>query len=181
MQGDKLERKWLAHYIDSSFGGSTASYVRLGQDLEEYNIEMNPDSETKKNILGENSTTVKGYDPSSSVDTYYAYEGDALFEHLAEIINTRATGGSLKTTVVDVLVDSEGSVVWAYREDAIIIPQSMGGDTGGIQIPFEIHYNGNRTKGTWDIKTKTFTATAVASLSASESVAVATVKDTKTK
>ena len=131
-KGEKMERKWLAHYIDSNFGSSTENYIRLGQDLEEYNIEMNPDSDTKKNILGENSTIVKGYDPSGTVDTYYAYEDDPLFEHLAEIINTRATGGSLKTTVVDVLVDGSGTVVWAYKEDAIIIPQSMGGDTGGV-------------------------------------------------
>lgn len=155
--GDKMERKWLAHYIDSSFGGATPSYVRLGKDLEEYNIEMNPDSETKKNILGENSTTVKGYDPSSSVDTYYAYEGDALFEHLAAIVNGRETGSSLKTTVIDVLVNSTGTAEWAYKEDAIIIPQSIGGDTGGIQIPFEVHYNGNRKAGTWNTTTKTFT------------------------
>ena len=48
--GDKMERKWLAHYIDSNFGSGTASYIRLGKDLEEYNIELNPDSETIKNI-----------------------------------------------------------------------------------------------------------------------------------
>lgn len=154
---NKMERKWLAHYLDGNFGASTVTYLRLGKDLEEYNIEMNPDSETKKNILGENSTTVKGYDPSSSVDTYYAYEGDALFEHLSNIINNRETGSQLETTIVDVLVDSTGKVEWAYREDVVVIPQSIGGDSGGIQIPFEIHYNGNRTKGTWDAETKTFT------------------------
>ena len=46
------------------------------------------------------------------------------------------------------------------REDVVIIPQSIGGDTAGIQIPFEVHYNGNRTKGTFDLKTKTFTEAA---------------------
>ena len=153
----KVERKYLAHFIDSSFGTEAPTYIRLGKDLEEYNIEMNPDSETKKNILGENSTTVKGYEPTSSVDTYYAYEGDSLFEHLAEIINNRETGSSLKTTVVDVLVDGTGKVTWAYKEDVIVIPQSMGGDTSGVQIPFEVKYNGNRQKGTWDITAKTFT------------------------
>ena len=155
--GNKVERKYLAHFIDSSFGAETPTYIRLGKDLEEYNIEMNPDSETKKNILGENSTTVKGYEPTSSVDTYYAYEGDSLFDHLTEIINNRETGSSLKTTVVDVLVDSTGKVTWAYKEDVVVIPQSMGGDTSGVQIPFEVKYNGNRQKGTWDTASKTFT------------------------
>ena len=49
----KIERKYLAHYIDASFGGNTANYVRLGKDLEEYNEELNPDVEVKKNIIGE--------------------------------------------------------------------------------------------------------------------------------
>lgn len=61
----KIERKYLAHYIDASFNGTTVNYVRLGKDLEEYAIELNPDSETKKNILGENSTNVKGYEPQA--------------------------------------------------------------------------------------------------------------------
>lgn len=154
---EKIERKYLAHFIDSSFGGETKVYERIGKDLEEYNIEMNADSETKKNILGENSTNVKGYDVSSSVDTYYAREGDALFTHLYDIVNKRATGTELETTVVDVLVKPNGTVESAWREDAVVIPQSVGGDNGGVQIPYEIHYNGNRTKGSWDMNTKTFT------------------------
>ena len=153
----KIERKYLAHYIDENFDTGTASYARLGKDLEEYNIEMNPDSETKKNILGETSTVVKGYEPSGNVETYYAYEGDALFTKLAAIVNNRSTGSELETTVVDVLVTASGTVTWAYREDVIVIPQSIGGDTGGVQIPFEVHYNGNRTAGTFDLETKAFT------------------------
>ena len=31
----KVEREYLAHYIDASFGGQTPEYVRLGSDLEE--------------------------------------------------------------------------------------------------------------------------------------------------
>ncbi len=154
---EKIERKYLAHFIDSGFG-KTVSYIRLGKDLEEYSIELNPDSETKKNIIGETSTVNKGYEPSSSVETYYAYENEPLFEHLADIVNNRMTGTACETTVVDVLLNASGTVVWAYKEDVIVIPQSMGGDTAGVQIPFEIHYNGNRTKGTFNLDTKTFTA-----------------------
>lgn len=153
----KFERQYLLHYIDSSFDGSSATYVRLGKDLEDFSIEMNPDSETVKNIWGETSITVKGYEPQSSVETYYARKGDALYEKLAEIINSRSTGSELETTVVDILVEKDGTQVWAYKEDAIVIPQSIGGDTGGVNIPFEIHYNGNRVEGTWTATTKTFT------------------------
>jgi hypothetical protein len=153
-----VERKWLAHYIDASFNGTTAKYIRLGEDLEEYSIEMNADTDTKKNILGENSVRVKGYEPQGTVDTYYAYQGDALYTQLESIINERLTGSKLRTTVVDVLVDSTGAVKWAYKEDVVVVPQSYGGDTAGVNIPFEIHYCGNRTMGTFNTSTKTFTA-----------------------
>lgn len=154
--GGKIERKFLAHYIDTSFNGESATFARLGKDLEEYAIEMNPDSETKKNILGENSTNVKGYEPQGSVDPYYAYRGEPLYKQLEKIINERLTGSDLETKVVDALFTAEGTCEWAYQEDVVVIPQSIGGEDG-VQIPFEIHYNGNRQKGTFDPETKKFT------------------------
>ena len=155
-----IERKYLAHYIDASFGGTTATNYRLGKDVEEYNIELNPDVEKKKNILGENSVVLKGYEVQSSLDTYYGDYDEALTTKLLQIANERTTGNGVKTTVVDVLLkDTSGtvSVVWAYREDAVIAVNSVGGDNAGVNIPFDIHYAGNRVKGTWDITTKTFT------------------------
>lgn len=156
---NKIERKYLAHLIDANFNKGETNYIKLGEDLEEYSIELNPDSETKKNILGETKTVNKGYEPSGSVETYYAYENEPLFEQLAKIANERLTGSDCKTTVIDILIKADGTVEWAYREDAIIIPKSIGGDTGGVQIPFEIHYNGNRVKGNYDFETKKFTET----------------------
>ena len=50
-----------------------------------------------------------------------------------------------------------GSYV-AYKEDAVIEVSSYGGDTTGYQIPFNIHYKGNRVKGKFVLDTKTFTA-----------------------
>lgn len=153
---EKIERSWLAHYIDASFNGASTAYVRLGKDLEEYAIEMNPEVEQKRNIIGENSVNVKGYEPQGSIDPYYAYVGDPLYEHLADIINNRSTGTALETTVVDVLVDSSKEIIWAYKEDVVVVPQSIGGEDG-VQIPFDVYYKGNRTKGTFDPTTKTFT------------------------
>lgn len=152
----KIERKYLAHFIDAAFNSTTPSYMRLGKDLEDYSINMNPEVETKQNIIGESSTNVKGYSPQGSIETYYAYEGDALYEHLDAIINNRSTGSELNTTVVDVLLDSEGNVKWAYRENAVVVPNSIGG-SDGVQIPFEIYYAGDRTKGDFDLATKKFT------------------------
>lgn len=160
------ERKYLAHYIDAAFDLTYAASenVRLGKDLEEYAIELNPDVETKKNILGENSVNVSGYEVSSSVDPLYYDYDDKLSEKVMEIAMNRITGDGCKTSTIDVLLkpgdteDEAPTVVWAYREDCYVVPQSVGGDTTGIQIPFEIHRAGNRTKGTFNLSTKKFTA-----------------------
>jgi hypothetical protein len=160
-EGAKYERKYLAHYIDSSFNAESPTYIRLGKDLEDYSINLNPDVETKKNIIGESTTNVKGYAPQGSIDTYYARKGEPLYEHLLDIVNKRTTGSELETTVVDVIVDGEGNVESAYRENAVVVPQSIGG-SDGIQIPFEIYYTGDRTKGNFDVSTKKFTADSLA-------------------
>lgn len=161
MASTKIERKYLAHYIDASFGtgSTTPNYVRLGQDLEEYNLELNPDIEVSKNIIGNSTVKHNGYEPQSEVDTFYAVTGDPLFTTLSDIANERKTGDDCKTTVIDVLMTESGTVTWAYREDAMVVPTSMGGDTSGVQIPFSVYYCGNRTKGTFDVTKKTFTPT----------------------
>lgn len=159
---NKIERKYLAHFLDASFGtgSATPNYVRLGTDLEEYNLDLNPDIEVSKNIIGDGTIKHNGYEPQSDVDTFYAVTGDPLFEALSDIANERKTGDDCKTTAVDVLLNDKGVVTWAYREDVMVVPTSMGGDTSGVQIPFSVYYCGNRTKGTFDVTKKTFTTTA---------------------
>lgn len=165
---NKVERKYLAHFIDASFGtgSATPNYVRLGADLEEYNLDLNPDIEVSKNILGDGTIKHNGYEPQSSVDTFYAVTGDPLFETLSDIANERKTGDDCKTTAVDALMTDKGVVTWAYREDVMVVPTSMGGDTSGVQVPFSVYYCGNRTKGTFDLTKKTFTANTVSSVKA---------------
>ena len=162
-----LERKYLAHYIDAAFDTTadheSAEYVRIGKNLEEYSEELNPDVEVTKNILGEQSVQHSGYEVQADVDPfYYESEDDKLSKKLMEIANTRATGDACKTTMVDVLMkpgalDGDPKVVWAYREDVYVIPNSVGGDTSGIQTPFTVYKAGNRVKGDFDPETKKFT------------------------
>lgn len=156
----KIARKWMAHFINAGVG-EESNYVRLGTDLEEYTIEMNANVNTTQNILGEASTVVDGYEPQASVEPYYAEVGEPLYERLQNIADERLTHDALKTTVVEVHLWEEDEVdtdsFVAYKEDAIIEVVSYGGDTSGVQIPFNLHHVGNRVKGKFDIATKTFT------------------------
>ena len=159
----KIKRKFMAHYIDAAApgaGSEAAKYVRLGKDLEEFNVEMNANVETKNNILGETSVNLDSYQPQASAEPYYAEIGDPLFERLQAIIDERQTLDDLKTSVVEVHLWDEdesktGSYV-AYKEDAIIEVSSYGGDTTGYQIPFNVHHTGNRVKGLFTLATKAF-------------------------
>ena len=49
----KIERKYMAHYLNAAFGSGDASYTRLGSDLEEYSPELTANVEKKSNIVGE--------------------------------------------------------------------------------------------------------------------------------
>lgn len=161
----KAERKYLAHYLDAAFDTTYAApnYVRLGKDLEEFSVELNPDVETSKNILGENSVKHSGYEASSDADPVYFEYDDALTEKMMEIAMLRKSGDECKTSYVEVLLKpgeaaSAPTVVRAVREDVVVVPNSYGGDTSGVQVPFTVHYAGKRVEGTFDLTTKKFTA-----------------------
>ena len=161
----KAARKYLAHYVDAAFDTTYAKteYVLLGKDLEEFTIDLSPDIETKKNILGENSVKHNGYDASSAADPIYYEYDDKLTEKLMEIAMLRKEGDECKSSYVEVLLKpGEGgaapTVVRAVREDVYIVPQSYGGDTSGVQVPIEIKFAGNRVDGTFDLETKIFTS-----------------------
>lgn len=159
----KIERKYLAHYINAAaIGGEAASYERLGKDLEEFSPELSAQVDTKKNILGETSILISSYEKTGSVEPFYAEAGSALFERLQDIIDNDLVLDDLKTDVVEVKLweQQTGSTYPAIKEEAYIEVTSYGGDTTGYQIPFTLHFTGTKTKGTFDVTTKTFTPNA---------------------
>lgn len=155
----KIDRKYLAHFINA--GDGEALYVRLGEDLEEYSPELSAQVDTKKNILGQSSVLISAYEKTGAVEPYYAQSGDPLFAKLQKILDEGLVLDQLKTDVVEVKLweGEEGTTSFpAHKEDAFIEVSSYGGDTTGYQIPFTLHFTGNKVKGTFDVKTKTFTA-----------------------
>ena len=160
----KIERKYMAHYLNAHFANDsedTAEYVRLGKDLEEYSPELSANVEKKQNILGNTSVTIDSYQKQGEVSPYYAEKGDPLFTKLQAIIDGSLVLDDLKTDIVEVkLWDAESSGAFpAVREECYIEVSSYGGDTTCYQIPFNVHYTGVKTKGTFNPTTKTFTVT----------------------
>lgn len=156
----KIERKYMAHYLNAAFGKGEDNYTRLGADLEEYSPELSANVETKSNILGQTSVVIDSYQKQGEVSPYYADSGDALFEKLQAIIDGGLVLDDLKTDIVEVKLwdkDSAGAYP-AVKEECYIEIVSYGGDTTGYQIPFNVHYTGVKTKGTFDPATRKFTA-----------------------
>ncbi len=154
----KIERKYLAHFINTAASGE-AVYERLGKDLEAYSPELSAQVDTRKNILGQSSVLISGYEKTGAVEPYYAESDSGLFARLQAIIDDGLILENLKTDVVEVKLweqSGEGQFP-AVKESCYIEVTSYGGDTTGYQIPFTLHYTGEKVKGTFDVAAKTFT------------------------
>ena len=161
----KAERQYMAHLLDAAFDLTyqATNYVLLGADLEELSTDLSPDVEIRKNILGENSVVHNGYEASTDADPYYYDYDDELSQKILDIALGRLTGDACKTSYVEVVLKPGTSgvsptVVTSWREDVLVIPNSYGGNTSGVQVPFTIYHAGNRVKGTFDMSTMKFTA-----------------------
>ena len=155
----KIERKYLAHFINTAESGE-AVYERLGKDLEEFSPELSAQVDTKKNILGQTSIIISSYEKTGAVEPYYAEAGTGLFQRLQAIIDGSLVLDQLKTDVVEVKLweSAENGAYPAIREEAYIEVTSYGGDTTGYQIPFTLHFTGNKEQGSFDVAGRTFTA-----------------------
>lgn len=155
----KIKREFMAHFINAAMFPEGNQYEWLGDDLEEFNVEMNANVETKNNIKGKTTVNLDSYQPKSSVEPYYAEKGTKLFKRLQTIIDDRQTLDELKTDVIEAHLwepyDEES--FRAIKEEVIIEVVSYGGNTTGYQIPFNIHYTGKRVKGVYNPDGMSFT------------------------
>lgn len=156
----KIARKLVQDFINCAPSGE-AKYEVLGADLEELSVEFSADIEKKSNILGQNSINLKSYEKSASVEPYIADTDSDLFKFLQDIIDNDKVLDDVKTDVVRVKLYEEAKTgaYPATKEEVYIEVVSAGGDTTGYQIPFNIHYTGIKTEGTFNPTTKAFTAT----------------------
>jgi len=67
----------------------------------------------------------------------------------------RLTGDACKTKILEIIIDKTASPFDAWVEDVIIKPQSYGGAQGGVRIPYNVAFCGNRQKGTVTLTNKT--------------------------
>ena len=150
----KLNREALAHYLDTEWNtkvadASKAVFEILGEDIEEMSVEMNPETEQRKNILGQTKTIDSGFTPTMSADPWYANTDSKLYPHMKEIVFEQLKGDERKTLMLEVIVeDTEAETHLAYVREVKVTPTSYGGGAEGFNIPFTVDFDGAYAKGT---------------------------------
>ena len=161
--GERRERKYMAHFINTTFGGGTTkTWERLGEDLEEFNVEMNPMITVERSILDEDYVYHDGYEPTASASPIYARAGSQLANTLQGIIDGYQFGNACLTDILEVhLWDPYQNITGAYHavmRRAWVGIDSYGGDTSGYQIPFTLTIQARRvTYGYYKPSNNTFT------------------------
>lgn len=128
------------------------AWEALGKDNDDLSKELNPDTETSKNVLGESTFQHSGYEPEVEVDPYYADPDSVLYEKLSAAAMQELYGDEdIKGKFVEVIFSSVDATAGTmsgvgYQRDAYIVPQSTGGGTSGVSIPFTVNPVGAQTK-----------------------------------
>lgn len=151
----KLDRNRLMYFAGFLQAGTSKSapgdvdWEVLGVDNDELNKDLNPDTETSKNVLLEATFKHNGYEPAVAVDPYYADDDSNLYEKLsAAAIQEKFGDADIKGYFVEVNYSTATATTLSgtgYMREAYIVPQSTGGDTAGMGIPFEVHPVGPMT------------------------------------
>lgn len=153
--------------ITVTFTAASGGWEALGKDDDDLSKELNPDTETKRNVLGEATFTHKGYEPSVDVDTYYADPNRILYAHLMDIAMQEKSseqdclGFFAEAFFETVNEEARTMTGYCYVRQAWLVPESIGGDTSGLAIPFTITPVGGATKKniTYDMATNVATIT----------------------
>lgn len=139
----------------------------IGKDNDELSKELNPDTESSKNVLGESTFTMSGYEPEVDVDPYYMDPTRTMYEHMLECALEEKYGEAdllglfAEAFFETVNAETKTMTGYCYVRDAWFVPQSVGGDTSGYAIPYNIHPVGAMEKKniSYDMETNTATIT----------------------
>lgn len=149
----KLEREAMAHYLDTGFhakisDAGEATFEIIGDDIEEMNVTLNSDTSQIKNILGQTKTKDNGYTPSMEASPFYADPDKKLYPKLLDIAMNRLKGDKCKTLMLEVIVeDTQAENHKAWLREVMVKPQSYGGSTDGVNIPFTVSEDGAFEEG----------------------------------
>ena len=167
----KRERGMFFGWWKAASGSDPNPWEAIGKDNDELSKELNPDTESSKNVLGESTFTMSGYEPEVSVDPYYMDPARAMYAHMLECAleerygEEDLVGEFAEAFFTDVDAAAKTMTGYCYVRDAWFVPESTGGDTAGYTIPYTIHPIGAMVKMniSYNMTTNTATITEITS------------------
>lgn len=152
MKQDRNRLMYFAGFLQagqSKTAPGDVDWEVLGVDNDDLSKELNPDTESSKNVLLEATFKHNGYEPEVNVDPYYADDESNLYEKLsAAAIQEKFGDEDILGYFVEVNYSTATSTTLSgtgYMRKAYIVPESTGGDTAGLGIPFTVHPVGPMT------------------------------------
>ena len=120
-------------------------WERQGDRNEELTHELNPNVESGEDVTGQTYADLDKYEEETAVETYRAKRDSKWAVVLYNIIKYRKT-----------FAGADGAYD-AWLQKGVVAVQSHAGDTKGMNMPYNIHWTGERIHGTFDLETLTFT------------------------
>lgn len=141
---------------------STEDYELLGEGVTAGTIQYNPQT-TEETYVHEDSATIRldSYAPNMPIEAT-AVSGDAVFDFVDGLRQSRAVLAASETTIVNVWVyEGGGPTAYPAEQQAVSISiDEFGGDGGdATKISFTLNFIGDAVPGTFNSSTNTFTAT----------------------
>ena len=153
---EKIKRSQFLTYLNTTPSASEKTWSILGVGITEYGIDYNPQVDTEKWIIEDNSRNDHSSNQKQGSVTQRCYKGDAVFE----FINAGRDQLNYKTQVLDIdRWNGTGTTYPAKMNDVIITVTSYMGENA--EIEYDIYYDGDAVEGTVTFtgSTPTFTPT----------------------
>lgn len=153
--------------ITVTYTAKSTGWEAIGKDNDDLSKELNPDTETGKNVLGETTFNHSGYEPEVNVDLYYMDPARVMYPHLRDIAMQEkyseedCVGWFAEAFYESADEEAQTMEGYCYVRRAWFVPESDGGDTAGAAVPYTIHPIGAMTRKhiVYDMKTNEATIT----------------------
>ena len=157
----KQKRNTYKIFMNVSESTTSKEWEIIGKDIEELSRELNNEVESKTNILGETEVEITKGNQVTTCDPIKLRSDSKASKILYNIYKNDLELSDVEKEFLEVntsmSVTGKDGEYEAFTQIGAIDLKSWGGDTTGINSPFDINWIGAKTYGTFNPTTKTFT------------------------
>lgn len=158
----RVKRSQFATFLNVTPSGDTPTWARMGKGITSASVSYNPTVNDEQYIHEDSGTKeLDSYAPTMAGEQT-AYKGDAVFDYIDSLRQSRAVGDDAKTDMLMIYVydkEAEGKYKAEKQEVAISINE-FGGEAGGaVTISYDVGFCGEPEIGTATIVDKVVTFT----------------------